>query len=283
MRSILAFIVISAAAYSGAQSLQWKPVKDHPTYSCIYGQVTVLLDEPGTYYGGADWWESHPAAGATGIQSEDKDHKMVMFSVWPTDKGDNAFPEVGQTNPHLGHTWARNDVHGAHCDADYAWQAGHTFQFYATKGFDQRTGAVIVSLYFYDEVKQSWEGEGRILSPIDGKKNVDNFEWLTSSLSNLRAKNDPNRDQPRLALYRLWAGSGPSDLHMITTATGRGDWGTMNGAFFLAIGTNVDVDHAIFGNLAPGTRAVRGDQKARLEIPAEGIPPSVVRALQELG
>jgi hypothetical protein len=280
-----ATLVVFAAVCFGnctAQSLSWKPDKEHRDNTVIYGQVTVLLDEPGTYFCGADWWASHPAAGSTGIETEDRDHRKVMFSVWPTDKGDNAFPIVAEANPRLHYVLKTNDVHGSHCDATYMWPDARTYQFYVTKHLDQRSGAIVVSLFFYDEGKQMWIGEGRILSPIDGKKTIDTFDHITSSLHDLVPRSAVDSEKPRLGLFRLWTGTRPSDLVEVTKATGEGKWGVANNAFFLGMGDNLAVDREILRSIGLNGRVEPGKKKL-LEVAREAVPENVVRALEQLG
>src|ERR1700722_3323034 len=108
-RAAAMFFLFGSVVIASAQTLHWKPVKGHASYTALYGEVTVLADDPGTYFCGVDWWASHPAAGAIGIESESTEQKRLLFSVWPTDKGDNAYPRVGQTNPHLKTLLAKND------------------------------------------------------------------------------------------------------------------------------------------------------------------------------
>ena len=50
-----------------------------------------------------------------------------------------------------------------------------------------------------------------------------------------------DRDTPRLALYRLWAGTSADHLVCLTRAGGDGTWGELNDCYFLATGDSAKI------------------------------------------
>src|SRR5262249_10622629 len=47
-----------------------------------------------------------------------------------------------------------------------------------------------------------------------------------------------DREEPKLALYRLWLGPSIEKLKCLTRAGGDGKWGTLHDAYFLAEGSD---------------------------------------------
>jgi len=281
-RAILAISLAAVAAVASAQYLFWKPAKGHKPFTAIYGEVQVLVDYPGVYFCGCDWWPSAKAGGYTGIQDLRKQGKRIIFSVWDT--GPDLHPQVIDHDPRVIVTRFKGEGRGAHSHMPYDWQFGHTYRFYATKRPDGTGANTVVTLYFYDEGQRRWAGEGRILSPNGDRHSVDTFGGeLNSFLENLRDKNDKQFEKPKLALYRLWAGTNPDDLTLITSATGKAKWGTMNDSFFLAEGDDTALQQVIGATFAPGKSAKFGEPKVPLQIPDQAIPPDVIAALKALG
>ena len=57
-----------------------------------------------------------------------------------------------------------------------------------------------------------------------------------------------DRTLPKLALYRLWFGSSLDTMKCLTKAVGDGKWGTLHDAYFLAEGSDADLN-GVFAKL----------------------------------
>ena len=280
-RGALALSCVLAASLTSAQYLFYHPPHGHAPYTAIYGEITILADNPGVYYCGCDWWPAAKAGGYTGIQHLRKQGKRIIFSVWDT--GPDLHPTVIAADPRVVTTRFKGEGSGAHVHIAYEWQIGRTYRYYATKRPDDAGKNIVVSMYFFDESQNRWTGLAKILSPIGDRKSVDTFDAnLRSFLENLRDKEDKQYEVPKLALFRLWAGTGPDDLKLITSADGKTEWGTMNGAFFLGEGDRSALQQDMETNLIPGQTFQFGVQPNRLTIPDAPVPADVLKELREL-
>jgi hypothetical protein len=280
VRLALALGLAGGAMLGRSQYLFYHPPKGHKPYTAIYGEVTVLADNPGVYYCACDWWPAAKAGGYTGIQHLGKKGKRIIFSVWDT--GPDLHPSVIEKDPRVVSSRFKGEGSGAHTHMDYEWQIGQTYRYYATKRPDDTGKNIIVSVYFYDETQKRWLGEARILSPIGDRHSVDTFDAnLRSFLENLRDKNDKQYEVPKLALYKLWAGTGPDDLKLITSADGKPEWGVMNDSFFIGEGDRGALQKVMDANVTPGKTAQFGVQRVRLTIPDQPISEDVLNVLRQ--
>jgi hypothetical protein len=280
VRAGLSLVLGACASLASAQYLFWHPEPRHAKYTAIYGEITVLADNPGVYYCGCDWWPSAKAGGYTGIQDLRKDGKRILLSVWDTSPELHA--SLVTADARVTPKRFEGEGHGFHTRMQYDWRVGKTYLYYVTKRPDQTGANTLVTLYFFDETRQQWVGEGRIFSP-GGHRAVDNFDTnLNSFLENLRDKNDKQREVPKVAVYSLWAGTGPDDLHMITTASGKAQWGTVGGSFFLAEGDDAAVRQVLSANAGSGGTYEFGAQKAKMQIPSRTLPEKTLDALRTL-
>jgi hypothetical protein len=278
-RAMLLLLVLPSLA--SGQYIFWKPPAGHKPFTAIYGEIEVLADNAGVYYCGCNWWPSAKAGGYTGIQHLREKGKRIIFSIWDT--GPDLHPRVTEADPRVSATRFTSEGKGAHSHMDYDWKLGRTYQFYATKRGDATGANTIVSLYFFDETQNRWALEGRILSPIGDRHSVDTFGgMLNSFLENVRDKDDKQREISKLALYRLWAGTSPDDLEPITRASGKNFWGTLNGSFFLAEGSDEAIKKVAMDNFKSGNLFQFGLNKGELTIPLKRLPAETVRALKAL-
>jgi hypothetical protein len=279
-RGLLGVALAITSRLALSQYLFYHPPHGHKPYTAIYGEITVLADNPGVYYCGCDWWPSAKAGGYTGIQDLRKDGKRVLLSVWDTSPELHA--GLVTADPRVTPKRFEGEGHGFHTRMQYNWQIGQTYRYYVTKRPDKTGANTEVTLYFFDETVQRWVGEGRILSP-GGHRAVDNFDTnLNSFLENLRDKNDKQREVPKVAVYRLWAGTGPNDLQMITTVSGKAQWGTVGDGFFLAEGADEAVRRVLSENASTDGTYKFGAQKENMQIPSRTLPTKTLEALRTL-
>lgn len=279
-RNLACLCTFCAACLAPAQHLAWKLPHGHKLVTAVYGEIQVLADNPGTYYCGCDWWPSMKGAGYTGIQNLRTKGKRIIFSVWDTSP--ELHPSVIAADPRVIKTAFKGEGTGAHTHMPYEWQVGHIYRFYVTKRLDITGKNCIETLYFYDEGQNRWLMEGQILGPRNGKPTVDGFDGLGAFVENLRDKEDKQRETPKFALFRLWAGTGPDDLALVTDAMGKQKWGKINGSFFLCEGDDLAIQQVIRANLAPGQTVEFGSDTLRLTVPSQPMPAGVLEVLRGL-
>ena len=120
-----------------------------------------------------------------------------------------------------------------------------------------------------------------IHSPGGGKASVGTIGGgLNSFLENFSGR---DRDVPRLALYRLWLGTSPSNMKCLREATGDGRWGQLHNAYFLAAGSDAEL-HATFATLEMqyGKPAFGGKGRKLEPISERALPDKVIEALKNL-
>ncbi len=264
-------------AVSQAQYLYWKLPKGTPPVTAVYGEIQVLATSPMIYYCGLNWWPSAAAGGYAGIQDNDSE-KRAIFSIWDTTK--ELHPETVATDPRIKATRFKGEGTGAHNHLVYDWKVGQTFRYYITKRPDPTGQNTMVTTYFFDEGVRRWVMMASVRSPIGEKaKSVTTFGGvLNSFLENYGGNNHQGRDRqaPKLALYRLWAGTKPDDLAPVTSSSGKGKWGVLNGSFFLAEGDDDALKPYFTGDV------VFGEQAVVQTIPAKPIPSEILASLRRL-
>lgn len=275
-RTTPVLVLAAAAVLAQAQHLWWKTAKNHASYSALYGEIRVLATNQTIYFCGCNWWPGSPAGGYTGIQDTGNDHR-VIFSVWDTSPTlhPSIVRQADQGNRFGG------EGEGAHTHTIYAWQVNEIYRFFVTKSPEKDGKNTLVKTFFFDQRQHKWVLEAAIDSPNDGGKSVPTFDGaMAAFLENWSGR---ERDKPKLALYRLWAGSSPTDLTPVTQATGDGKWGTLNNAFFLAEGDD-DALKTVFARYQkspPRFGEPKGHADA-LSIPSSKVPEHVVAELEEL-
>jgi hypothetical protein len=228
-------VLLLAASRAGAQHLWWDAKKlDDAT--CLYGEITVLATHPGIYYCGANWHPGQPAGGYCGIQHNSPKERRTIFSVWDT--GPKLHPQVTQADPKTVFNRFGGEGEGAHTHMLWDWQAADTFQFFVRKLPGAAAGTTDARYYVYDRGAKQWRHSATITSPNGDKKSAASVGTiggggLASFLENFTGK---DREVPKLALYRLWLGTGPATMKCLRLAGGDGTWGQVHDAYFLAAG-----------------------------------------------
>jgi hypothetical protein len=266
------------AAAAQAQHLWWKPKAAAKPATCIYGEIEVLATNPAIYYCGCNWWPGKPAGGYTGIQDPGGTRHNMIFSIWDTTP--DLHPRVTEADSKTIFSRFGGEGTGAHTHSDYYWQLNKTYRYFAEKVQDSTQANTLTKLYFYDEPSRRWVHEATISNPNNGDISVPTFGGgLNAFLENWMGQ---DKAAPKLAVYRLWVGTTPSNLVNVTDGQGDGKWGVLNGSFYLAEGED--------SNLAPlfkkykGTGGViAGSPKGSpLTVPERRIPKNIVRALEHL-
>jgi len=88
---------------------------------------------------------------------------------------------------------------------------------------------------------------------------------------------------PKLAIYRLWLGTGVDEMKCLTIARGDGMWGQLHGAYFLAEGNRAALD-AVFSALEKEYGQPVFGEKGKQLAPIETtpIPAAVLAVLKDL-
>jgi hypothetical protein len=234
LRALVSFVAILGAAGSAqAQYLFWRPKDDQGSYRCIYGEVTVLATAPTTYFCGCNWWPSCPAGGYTGIQDLDGINHAMIFSIWDTTSALHTVAVAGG-DPRTVLSRFGGEGEGGKSMLAYNWQPEKTYRYFVFKRQDPARNLTIASTYFYDDGLDKWVHEATLASPNNGDKCVAGFGGMLNSFVENWSGRD--KDAPRIATYRLWVGKTPADLTPVTEADGKGMWGVLNDAFYIASG-----------------------------------------------
>jgi hypothetical protein len=100
--------------------------------------------------------------------------------------------------------------------------------------------------YIYDRNSKKWRHSATITNPNGGKPSVATIGGgLNSFLENFSGR---DRTLPKLALNRLWLGSSLDTMKCLTEARGDGRWGKLHDAYFLAEGSDSNLND-LFGKL----------------------------------
>jgi hypothetical protein len=261
-----------------AQHLWWKPKPSDKHFTCVYGEIEVLSTSEAIYYCGCNWWPGKPAGGYTGIQDPGGGRHNVIFSIWDTT--DTLHPKVTEADSKTVFSRFGGEGTGAHTHLDYHWDLGKTYRFYVTKVQDAAQANTLTRLYYRDDHTGKWVHEATISNPNNGNVSVTTFGGgLNAFLENWLGK---DRALPKLAVYRLWLGTSPRDLANVTEGTGDGNWGVLNGTFYLAEGEESALT-PVFDRWKKDGSVVQGKTRGQiLTVPARRVPPSIVRALERL-
>lgn len=263
-----------------AQHLWWKPKPAAGTkYTAMYGEIDVLATNPAIYYCGCTWWPGKPAGGYTGIQDQGNGRHNMIFSIWDTSP--TLHPSVVEADPRAVFNRFGGEGTGAHTHLDYHWELGQTYKFYVTKEPDAGGANTLARVYYKDEKTRKWVHEATISNPNDGGVSVPTFGGgLNGFLENWLGK---DRAAPKLALYRLWMGTSPKDLVSVTNASGDGDWGVLNGSYYLAEGDAYQLTKVIDHWRTPDGTLVRSAKRGEvLTVPSHRLPRGTERELERL-
>jgi hypothetical protein len=231
--AILVAVSFIPARHAAGQHLWWNldGVRDA---TCLYGEIQVLATHSGIYYCGANWHPGEPAGGYCGIQHNGPNERRTIFSIWDTAR--DLHPQVSEADSHTIFNRFGGEGTGAHTHMIWPWQTDEKFRFYVKKSPGEKPDTTDACYYIHDGSRKKWLPIATIASPNGGKKSVATFGGgLNSFLENFTGR---DRDEPKLALYRLWLGTSVDKLKCLTRASGDGKWGELHDAFFLAEGSD---------------------------------------------
>ena len=261
-----------------AQHLWWN-LEGQRGATCLYGEVTVLATSPAIYYCGANWHPGEAAGGYCGIQHNSATEKRTIFSIWDTSP--TLHPKVTEADPKTVYGRFGGEGEGGHTHMLWPWKVGETFQFFVQKLPGTEADTTDTRHYLYDRGAGQWLHSATITNPNGGKSSVATLGGgMNSFLENFLGR---DREQPKVALYRLWLGPSVDKLKCLTRAGGDGTWGQLHGAYFLAEGSKAALDKT-FAELEKGYgKPVHGVKGQRLEpIPDAPLPAAVVSAVERL-
>jgi hypothetical protein len=282
----IAFILAAAvclvdANRASAQHLWWD-TSNADDATCLYGEITVLATHPGIYYCGANWHPGEPAGGYCGIQHNAPRERRTIFSIWDTSP--KLSPTVTEADPQTIFNRFGGEGEGAHSHTLWNWQVGETFQFFVEKQPGDDPNTTDTRYYFYDGEQKKWRHSATITSPNGDEKSVKIVATiagggLASFLENFKGT---DREEPKLALYRLWLGTRADNLKCLTRAKGDGKWGQLHDAYFLAEGDEKQLA-ALYAMLRNEYGEPTFGKEARLApLTSRELPASVVESLMAL-
>jgi hypothetical protein len=226
-------VIFLTAGRAHSQHLWWnlEGVKDA---TCLYGEIEVLATHPAIYYCGANWHPGEPAGGYCGIQHNSPKERRTIFSIWDTTP--ELHPKVIEADGKTIFNRFGGEGTGAHTHMVWPWKTNETFRFFVRKSPGATAGTTDASYWIFDNSGKAWLPVATITCPNGDKKSVGTFGGgLNSFLENFAGK---DRDEPKLALYRLWLGPSVEKLKCLTRAGGDGKWGILHDAYFLAEGSD---------------------------------------------
>lgn len=275
-RCSAATTLLLLATIAPAQHLIWHAPKPAKPYTAIYGEIEVLATNRTIYYCGCNWWPGAAAGGYTGIQDPGGGRHNMIFSIWDTSP--KLHPTVVQADGRTVFNRFGGEGTGAHTHLDYAWPIRTTYRYYATKSQDPTGNFTYTRLYFYDEAGRRWIHEATISNPNNGNVSVTSFGGMLNSF--LENWSGEERAKPKLATHRLWVGSGPHDLTCVTEGSGDGNWGILNGDFYLAEGDDAALS-PLFAKFGPVTHGTAKRAKP-LHVRSKRIPAAIIDQLDHL-
>jgi len=241
---VISLAILAKPAYP--QHLWWKAPDPKGNYTCMYGEIKVIVSHPTIYFCGCNWWPGAPAGGYTGIQDngplpDGSERHCMIFSIWDTSK--DLHPETVLADPKADHNRFGGEGTGAHTHLDYYWKVGEIYQFFAVKKQDSSGQNTLTSVYFMDATTHKWVHEATIDSPDGTYPSVKTFGGgLNAFLENWSGQ---DKQSPKLALYHLWLGTNVDNLTPVVSGSGDGQWGLINDWFYLAEGTTESVNAVI--------------------------------------
>jgi hypothetical protein len=264
-----------AASAAQAQHLWWN-LEGQKEATCLYGEITVLATHTTIYYCGSNWHPGEPAGGYCGIQHNGPQERRTIFSIWDTSP--KLHPQVTASDAATVFGRFGGEGEGGHTHMPWPWKVEETFQFFVRKQPATTPDATACLYYVYDREAKKWRHSATITSPNGGKKSVATLGGgMNSFLENFSGR---DRDVPKLALYRLWLGTGLDKMQCLTRARGDGKWGELHGAYFLAEGDDAKLA-AVFAKLEAkyGKPDFGGKGKELAPIPNTPLAPELIKAL----
>jgi hypothetical protein len=276
--SLLTLCLLLSGSTARAQHLWWN-LEGQKEGKCLYGEITVLATHTTIYYCGANWHPGEPAGGYCGIQHNGPTERRTIFSIWDTSA--DMHPKV--TAADKGTIFGRfgGEGEGGHTHMLWPWKVGETFQFFVRKQPGSKPDSTACLYYVYDRETKAWRHSATITSPIGGHKSVATLGGgMNSFLENFSGR---DREVPKLALYRLWLGTGLDQMKCLTRAGGDGKWGELKDAYFLAEGNGTRLA-AEFARLEPkyGKPQFGAKGKDLAPIPNQPLPADLIKALGKL-
>ncbi len=270
---------ILSAGNAQAQHLWWN-LNGQRDATCAYGEITVLATHPGIYYCGANWHPGEPAGGYCGIQHNSPTEKRTIFSIWDTTP--DLHPAVTAADAKTIFNRFGGEGTGAHTHMLWPWKLDETFQFFVQKTPGKKADTTDARYYIFDPSQKKWLHSATITCPNGDKKSVATIGGgLNSFLENFSGQ---DRDAPKVAIYRLWLGTSAGNLKCLRRAGGDGIWGQLHEAYFLAAGSEAELN-ATFAKLEPRYgKPIHGEGgKGKLDpIADSAAPANVVDALKNL-
>jgi hypothetical protein len=159
------------------------------------------------------------------------------------------------------------------------WKVGDTFQFFVQKQPGTTPDTTDTRYYLNGRNAKKWLHSATISNPNGGKKSVATLcGGMNSFLENFSGR---NRDVPKLALYRLWLGTGLDNMKCLTRAGGDGIWGLLHDACFLAEGEKTKLDDLFSGLKETYGSPIFGGKGKKLEpLSYKPMPADVAVALK---
>lgn len=232
-----AFFATTMNRAEGASSHLWWNVQGQEAATCVYGEVTVLASHEPIYYCAANWHPGEPAGGYCGLQHNSAQEKRTIFSIWDTTP--QLHPIVSYADSETVHNRFGGEGEGGHTHMLWNWPLGQTFQFFVQKVPGTDEGTTDARYFVYDAQARRWRHSATITSPNGDEKCRTSVATiggggLCSFLENFGG--NKNANIPKLAIYRLWIGSAPTQMKSLTEAQGDGLWGKFADGYYLAEG-----------------------------------------------
>ncbi len=247
--------------------------------TCAYGQITVLATHPSTYYCGVNWHPGEPAGGYCGIQHNGPQEKRTIFSIWDTSPELHA--KVTAADPNTQHGRFGGEGEGGHTHMLWPWKLGETFEFYVTKTPTKEGDSTDVRYYVFDRETKKWIHSATITCPNGGHAEVGTIGGgMNSFLENFSGQ---DKSAARLAIYRLWLGKSPATLTPLVEGKGDGQWGELHDAFFLAKGSEENLNAVFAGLEKVYGKPIWGEKGKKLPpLTDKPVSPDVIKALENL-
>ncbi|HET6883772.1 MAG TPA: DUF3472 domain-containing protein [Pirellulales bacterium] len=283
-RKIAVFLSVAcvvAASPVAAQHLWWDTVNAREA-TCLFGEITVLASHQGIYYCGANWHPGEPAGGYCGIQHNTPKERRTIFSIWDTSP--KLQPKVTEADAKTIFNRFGGEGEGAHTHLVWNWQVGEPFRFFVEKQPGVAKGTTDTRYYMYDAETKTWRHLATIASPDGDDKSAQCVATITgrglaSFLENFTGQ---DRDTPKLALYRLWAGTQSNNLQCLTVANGDGKWGQLHDAYFLAEGSDQALENLFAMLKSKYGSPTFGDKRQLAPISDRALSTDLLDALRNL-
>jgi hypothetical protein len=141
-----------------------------PPAVAFYAEVTVEKTVDDSYFQVCGF-----NGGYFGIQDHENGHRVGIFSVWDTAKGND--PKAVDQKDRVQTLFVGEGVRanrfggegtGGHSDFDFPWKVGQTYRFYLTAKIHGNSTAY--AAYIFDPDKKTWMHVATFTAPDGGKK-----------------------------------------------------------------------------------------------------------------